>query len=149
MAYTGSAGKADGWIEVVDEPYTGPGNDMELPKLPHRRKWAPQVEAWWQQVRRMPHCVLWGPTDWVFAIETAYLKQDFWAEYAGDVVHSTKATEIRRREDQMGTTVEARRKLRIRYVRRKPVVEGSRDADGSASDAVVTDISSRRNRLAG
>ncbi|MEU7905301.1 hypothetical protein [Actinoplanes sp. NPDC049118] len=77
--------------------------------------WFPQVTAWWEQLRIMPHCVLWAPTDWLFAIETAYLKQDFWTSYFSGELHATKATEIRRREDQMGVTREARRKLLIRY----------------------------------
>ncbi len=140
-----------GFTEVPDVPYDGPS--MNLPKLPGGMKWLPQVEAWWEQIRSMPHCVLWTPTDWMFALETAYMKQDWWAEYFGGVVHSTKSTEIRRREDQMGTTVEARRKLLIRYV--SPEILDD-DVDESAEQPAVPEtsgnvasIADRRRRLAG
>jgi hypothetical protein len=67
-------------------------------------------------VRVMPHCVSWTPTDWQYAVETALLKHYFWVDAAAGEVKTTAATEIRRREDNIGTTEEARRKLRIRYV---------------------------------
>jgi hypothetical protein len=140
-----------GWTEVPDLAYAGPS--MNLPKLPGGMKWLPQVEAWWEQIRAMPHCVMWTATDWMFAVETAYMKQDWWSEYFGGTVHSTKSTEIRRREDQMGTTVEARRKLLIRYVD-----PGLLDTDETAgfdaepvadSGGTVASIADRRRRLAG
>lgn len=139
-----------GWTEVPDVPYEGPS--LRLPKLPDGMKWVPQVEAWWDQIRQMPHCVLWSPTDWMFAIETAYLKQDFWSEYFGGVVHATKSTEIRRREDQMGTTVEARRKLLIRYI--DPAVFDEEEAPTATvvvpgQEGNVASIDERRRRLAG
>jgi hypothetical protein len=137
-----------GWTDVPDVPYDGPS--MNLPKLPGGMKWMPQVEAWWEQVRKMPHCVLWTPTDWIFAIETAYQKQDMWLEYFGGQVHASKTVEIRRREDQMGTTVEARRKLLIRYV--DPNID-ELDApvagEGCESPTNVSSIDERRRRLAG
>jgi hypothetical protein len=140
------------WTDVLDVPYEGESPD--LPKSPgQRRKWHEPVMVWWEQVRRMPHCVLWAPTDWLFAVETAYMKQQYWADYSQGELHSTLATEIRRREDQMGTTGEARRKLRIRYV--SP--DGDADtgpgnvlpAEPSASASGVTDLAARRRRLAG
>lgn len=136
----------NGWTEVPDRPYEGPW--LELPPLPGQMEWMPQVLAWWEQIRQMPHCVLWSPTDWLFALETAYQKQDFWSEYFGGQVHANKATEIRRREDQMGTTLEARRKLLIRYVvDDAPAAVAS--APVSRDDATVTSIGDRRKRLAG
>lgn len=137
------------WTEVVNVPYEGPS--LDLPKTKRGGvKWLAEVEAWWEQVRKMPHCVLWEPSDWVFALETAYLKNDFWQEYFGGVVHSTKSTEIRRREDQMGTTREARRKLLIRYV--EPVDQVDEElmpeaAAGSVGGNVIG-IDSRRARVA-
>ena len=58
----------------------------------------------------MPHCALWGEEDWAFAIDTAYISAAF---HAGDI---KAATELRQREKVMGTTLDARRDLRIRYV---------------------------------
>ncbi len=143
-----------GWTDVPDRPYDGPS--MNLPKLPGGMKWLPQVEVWWDNVRVMPHCVLWTATDWLFALELAYLKQDMWGEFFGGTVHANKMAEIRRREDQMGTTVEARRKLLIRYVDPEidemdaPIagMDGEPAADGTGS-ATVSSIEDRRRRLAG
>ncbi len=164
MAHRGPASKtikhgrtpsAD-WTDVPDTPYEGTSPD--LPKLPNRQKWKDLVTSWWEMVRVMPHCALWTPPDWHFAVETALMKQELWAEVAaGDGLRSTLATEVRRREDQMGTTAEARRKLRIRYVPLEEVeeveptddgpvqvVEQSRAATGGAT---VTPLADRRRRL--
>ena len=159
MAKPGPAGKANKhgrvttageWTEVVNLPYEGPSLDLPKPKR-GGPKWLPEVEAWWEQVRRMPHCVLWEPSDWVFALETAYMKLDWWMEYNSGVVHSTKSTEIRRREDQMGTTREARRKLMIRYVEpvEDVVEEPEPDAGGSShGGGKVIQFDERRARVA-
>lgn len=156
MAYRGQApkgikhgrGVSADWTEVPNTPYEGPS--LDLPK--HRRgepKWQPQVEAWWETVRRMPHCILWEESDWLFALETAYMKNDWWMEYHGGVVHSTKSTEIRRREDQMGTTREARRKLRILYVDPPETsTTDGHDPEVRETTATVTELDSRRARIA-
>lgn len=140
------------WTDVVDVPYTGPSPD--LPRLPGRRKWNDLVVQWWEQVRTMPHCVLWRNTDWMFAIETAMQKHDY---YADDERRTTAAAEVRRREAMMGTTGEARRQLRIRYVAADEgavepddvdlpveVVEQDEAATGGAT---VTPLDDRRRRL--
>lgn len=140
------------WKDIPDLPYDGPTPD--LPALPRRQKWREPVVDWWDEIRVMPHCRLWGATDWRFAIETARMKQQFWLELEDGEMKTTLATEIRRREDQMGTTVEARRKLRIRYVDPEPDEVAEDDTDvsdgpGSTVDgATVTDMTSRRRRIA-
>lgn len=142
------------WTEVVNVPFEdGP----QLPKRERNRKWHPRVQVWWNVVRKLPHCVLWDPADWEFAIDTAFMKQEFWADMAEGKMASTAATEIRRREDVMGTTREARRKLRIRFidpadvsavadVEEDPVVEHQETA-GRGGVAGVTPLASRRKRL--
>lgn len=153
----GHSANAD-WTDVDDVPYEGPS--LDLPKSPGdgRRKWHDPVVAWWQQIRRMPHCALWTPTDWLFALETGYMKQKYWTDYSNGELHSTLATEIRRREDQMGCTREALRKLRIRYV--PPVEDAESDLSpasrpapakqpNESDGATVTPIDERRRRLAG
>lgn len=163
MAHRGTAPKpskhgrtpnAD-WTEVVDTPYTGPSPD--LPKLPRRKKWHPMVEQWWEQVREMPHCVLWRPSDWTFALETAYQKQAHWELCEEGEQTTTAAVEIRRREDQMGTTLEALRKLRIRYRpvdddaewgdAPEPEIQVTEQAVAAGGGATVTPLASRRDRL--
>lgn len=102
------------WTDVPDIPFGGPSPN--LPSLGRNKKWNKAVEQWWENVRVMPHCALWRPTDWDYALETAHYKQRFWDHFLAGVETTTAAVEIRRREDNMGTTAEARRKLRIRYL---------------------------------
>ena len=85
----------------------------DAPGLPGR--WSVNVLRWWQAVSTMPHCVLWDDSDWQFAMDTAHVAKAF---YKGNL---KAATELRQREKVMGTTVDARRDLRIRYV--EPTVE--------------------------
>lgn len=72
--------------------------------------WPAATKRWWRAVTRLPHCSLWTDADWQFAADTACLVAAF---HAG--AHSL-AAEIRKRERVMGTTADARRDLRIRYV---------------------------------
>lgn len=110
------------WTEVVDEPFTSG------PKLPARRlegrAWPTRTKAWWTAVSSMPHCVLWSPSDWQFAIDTALVAAEF---HDGDV---KSAVELRNREKVMGTTVDYRRDIRVRYVER---VEEKAKAEGVTS----------------
>lgn len=82
-------------------------------------EWPPESLRWWAAVSRMPHCVLWTTADWQFAIDTALVAAAF---HSGDV---RVAPELRQRERILGTTVDSRRDLRIRYVER---VEDHSDA---------------------
>jgi hypothetical protein len=143
------------WKDVVDEPYTGESPD--LPRRPRGKKWHPMVESWWALVRKMPHCVLWMDTDWQYAVELAFLKCAYWEMFDAGEATAAQATEIRRREDQLGTTAEARRKLLIRYVDPEPEVpdeEPERDLVVTEEEqvsaehsATVTPLADRRARL--
>lgn len=105
------------WVEVVDSPFAG-----ARPELPKKRrivlpfgetkdiKLNDLTREWWESVSRMPHCVLWTDSDWRYAVSTALVADAF---FYG---HTPSATELARREKVMGTTVDARRDLRIRYV---------------------------------
>lgn len=144
------------WTEVPDVPYTGPSPD--LPRLPRRGKWHPMVEQWWSQIREMPHCVLWRAVDWTFALETAFMKQTFWTDVEAQAATTSAAVEIRRREAQMGTTIEALRQLRIRYIPADgdadvdvdvevPVEVVDQESTSGTSVATVTPLADRRARL--
>lgn len=149
-----------GWTDYVNQFYEGPGSNQDLPDTPGI-SWWPQTVGWWNEIRRMPHCKDWTPTDWIFAIETAIFKNNVYAELFGGTVHATMITEIRRREDQMGTTVEARRKLGIRYVDPAQVAQDELEMPGAdettpgepqtGSDGVrpIGSAKSRRQQLAG
>lgn len=110
------------WTDVVNEPFeddppvelftsrttlTKDGEPIELTTHAMTRRW-------WDRIRRMPHCVLWSETDWQFAVDTALVAD---ALYYG---RTTAAIELRQREKILGTTVDARRDLRIRYLEPAP-----------------------------
>lgn len=143
------------WFEVPDEPYGGPSPD--LPPLTKRRKWHSMVETWWSIVRVMPHVVMWGPSDWQFAIELAFMKNAYWNDFENGEATAAQATNIRLREDQLGTTAEARRKLLIRYIDPEPafevpepelsVVVTEESEASSGASATVTPLADRRARL--
>lgn len=144
---------AGDWTDVPDRPYDGPSPD--LPTLPRRKKWHPMVAQWWEQVRHMPHCSKWRPTDWTYATETALMKQGYWDAYDRNEAVTTAAVDIRRREDQMGTTQEALRRLRIRYVDPDLIADEDDEDDGVEFEPAagqpdnVTSLLDRRNRLTG
>lgn len=109
------------WTEVVDVPFDG-----VRPGLPRRKGgWPASTKRWWETVSRMPHCVLWSDADWQFALDTALLAAEF---HEGNV---RVAGELRQREKILGTTLDARRDLRIRYVdeAEKVTVESAGGAD--------------------
>lgn len=105
------------WTEVVDEPYRGPApllppryRTIEDDAANHsiRIKWPARTQKWWAIVSAMPHCVLWTDADWQFALDTAECHARF--------VEGGSGAELRQREKIIGTTADARRDLRIRYV---------------------------------
>lgn len=77
-------------------------------------EWPAETRRWWGAVSHMPHCVLWSRADWQFALDTAIVAAAF---HSGDV---RIAAELRQREKVLGTTHDARRDLRIRYVEPEP-----------------------------
>lgn len=117
------------WTEVANVPFRGG------PKLPPRRAngrlWPPQARDVWKAWSTMPHCALWTKADWQFALVTIELVA---LVYDGE---TRWATELRNRERVLGTTMDFRRDLRIRYV--------DAPAKGSGSDAGVTNLADYRD----
>lgn len=96
------------WIEVENKTFRGA---RHLPALqPDGQPWPDATREWWRVISHMPHCVLWDDADWRFALDTALVATAF---HSGDM---RQAVELRQREKIMGTTLDARRDLRIRYV---------------------------------
>lgn len=137
------------WTEVPNTPHTG-----TPPVRPPSRRVvvvddkSKQVgllaatKAWWRVISAMPHCRLWLESDWLFAAETAVIVDDF---YRGD---TRLAPEIRQRERAMGTTVDARMALRIRYV--GPAGDDIAASSSTATPrepAKVARLDDRRRRL--
>lgn len=158
MPIAGRKPKADGqkrnrhapthdWTEVPNVPYAG-----KRPALPTKRgrvsksrgaqdefetvALCAMTRRWWKSVSTMPHCALWTAADWQFAIDTAIVADRFYVGEAGT------AGELRQREKLLGTTIDARRDLRIRYV--EPV-----DQADAATNADVTSLPDYRRRLVG
>jgi hypothetical protein len=106
----------DEWVDVPNVPYTGP-----RPVLPRARKIlnggqlmevpiSAMTRQWWKVVTSLPHCALWDAGEWQYAVTTAIV---------ADNVHygvNAAVSQLRARERAMGTTPDARRALRIRYV---------------------------------
>ena len=88
------------WAPVENIPFDGPS--PELPRKGGRQRWHAETRAWWEAVRRMPHCRLWTETDWRFALETAVLVEEFWRG------ESSRAAELRLRSAKLGLTHEDR-----------------------------------------
>ena len=117
------------WTDVQDVPYTG-----DKPTPPGRL--SGRSKSWWESLASMPHCVLWSRSDWEFALDTLAIHRRFSRTGEG-------AAELRQRENRMGTTMEARRDLRIRYV---GLPEAETGPDGNAP----TDFAAaRRSRIMG
>ena len=110
------------WVEVVNVPYSGACPDLPGSRTIVTRDGQETVglqemtQAWWDVVSTMPHCVLWEPSDWMFALATATVAD---AAFCGV---ASAMTELRNREKVLGTTVEFRRDLRIRYIESEPDV---------------------------
>lgn len=107
------------WVEVPNVPFAD-GRRLP-PKRPGGKAWPARTKAWWRVVSSMPHCVLWAASDWEYALDTAQVAAEF---HDGDV---RVATELRNREKLLGTTLDFRRDLRIRYVDSKPEAEERAD----------------------
>ena len=104
------------WIEVPDVPYDGDRQKLPTQRTIVTREGQEKVRLqtmtrkWWDTISRMPHCVLWTESDWMFAVTTAMVAD---AAYCGI---ASAAVELRNREKVLGTTTDFRRDLRIRYV---------------------------------
>lgn len=95
------------WMEVLNKPFQG-----EVPALPERdRKWPARVLEKWAVWSTMPHCVLWTSADWDFALDSLEIAAQFYETHT-----AAMASELRNREKLLGTTLDYRRDLRIRYV---------------------------------
>jgi len=116
------------WTEVEDVPFAdGPVlGECRVNGQP----WMARTLEKWETWRTMPHCKLWGPAEWDFALDSIELAAR---------VHSGEpkwTTELRNREKILGTTGDFRRDLRIRYV------EPRNSAD---EESQVTNIADYRN----
>lgn len=114
---------AHDWTEVPDVPYSG-----EVPRLPRRRGgWSARTKRKWAVWASMPHCSLWSPSDWDYAVDSLEVAAAF---HEGDL---RAATELRNREKVLGTTADYRRDLRVRYVDPPSAQEAEEPQEGVTS----------------
>lgn len=69
--------------------------------------WHPRTLTWWDTWRRSPLAKEFGPTDWDFLVDTAFLHSAMWN---GDV---RLAGELRLRSAKFGATPEDRLRLKV------------------------------------
>jgi len=133
------------WTSVPNRPYTGPKPELPLTRQVMVKNGEVEIvpievrtQQWWQVISSMPHCILWTDSDWVFALDTAMI-------HASAVYGSvTAASELRQRERILGTTLDARRDLRIKYIDE----EAEESVSLTTGVAGVTQLTERRARLA-
>lgn len=97
------------WTEVVNVPFTG-GPKLSA-RMANGNPWPETIRDRWKVYSSMPHCVLWSAADWRFAVDTMLVASKFEESY--DPRH---AAELRNREKVMGTTMDFRRDIRVRYI---------------------------------
>lgn len=111
------------WIDVDNVPFEGApplrdratgGISVMAVGAENSEDWPQATLDWWHDISRMPHCKLWGPSEWRYAMDTAEIHartMEAWRGYTG--------ASLLPREKQMGVTADFRRGLRIRYVEPK------------------------------
>jgi len=125
-------------LRMIDgQVMTGLQNlDIDGHQATRPAQWPAETRRWWKAVSTMPHCALWGEADWQFAFDTAVIASAF---HAGDL---RLAAELRAREKILGTTADARRDLRIRYIS-----TGDTDATSEQDRASVTAMADYRKMV--
>lgn len=98
--------------------------------------WHPRTQAWWQTWRRAAQAKAFTETDWDFLLDTALMHHTMWSKSRWEF-----AAELRLRAAKFGATPEDRMRLKIQIDQPSPV-------RATGTDGRVTDLSSRRARLA-
>ena len=106
--------------------------------LPDGEDWHSRTRAWWTTWRKSAQAQAFTPTDWDFLLDTALMHHTMWSKQRWEF-----AAELRLRAGKLGATPEDRMRLRIQI---DP--QARAQVPRAAGDGSVTDISSRRSRLA-
>jgi hypothetical protein len=91
-----------------------------LPPLPMirgvKQEWCKATKKWWDDYRRSPQAKLMQVTDWNVLYAAALVHNIIWSDRNKEISYpalNLLLSELRRREDAVGGTFEARAKLRI------------------------------------
>jgi hypothetical protein len=114
------------------------GPDLPEGVLPKGDTWHTRTVTWWTTWRRSPQAQTFIATDWDFLIDTALMHHTMWQEGRWEF-----ASELRLRAAKYGATPEDRMRLKLQ------VETPATPKAAPAAPGKVTDISSRRGRLAG
>jgi hypothetical protein len=106
--------------------------------LPDGEEWHERTRAWWATWRKSAQAQAFTPTDWDFLLDTALMHHTMWSKQRWEF-----AAELRLRAGKFGATPEDRLRLRMQIDPQPKAPARRAEGDGS-----VTDISSRRSRLA-
>lgn len=83
------------------------------PELPTDVFWHPVTRQWYHKWRISAQAQVMEPSDWDMLIDTAMLHHRYWNEKMSVAQMATLAGEIRQRTATIGSTFEARLKLRM------------------------------------
>jgi len=128
--------------EITELEDTGEVYGPPLPEgcLPDGADWHPRTKALWDSLRRLPLLREELALGWEFLLDTALMHHTMWSKGRWEF-----ASEVRLRLAKYGATPEDRMRLKIKV--KTPTDE--QKVAPSASNAKVSDIASRRARLAG
>jgi len=120
----------------------------ELPSLPSKygKGWCAATQRWWDMYRRSPQAKLMQDSDWEVLYSAALIHHQIFDDEYGlsPTAMVNLLAELRRREDAVGGTFEARARLRITVI----TDQSAEDADkliGEVADEAV-DYLERVNR---
>lgn len=85
-----------------------------LPIHPQGHIWCDQTKKWWLKWRTSPQSMLMVETDWEQMITTALIHDRLWSgREISHTAFTNLAGELRRREDAVGASYEARKSLHL------------------------------------
>lgn len=82
--------------------------EVDQPSLPDEVPWPDKTRQWWASLPDTPGADSWSASDWEFLMTTALVHADVWGNQNFD-----RLAELRVREEEMGITPSARKKLGI------------------------------------
>lgn len=91
------------------------------PELPDEIPWTAKTRQWWASLPDTPGSDGWTASDWEFLMTTALVHADVWGNSNFD-----RLSELRIREEEMGITPSARRKLGVEGPKRSEREEAAK-----------------------
>lgn len=114
-----------------------------LPPLPTirgvKQTWCKATQRWWMKYRKSPQAKLMNETDWEVLYAAAMIHNIIWSDRNKEISYpalNLLMSELRRREDAVGGTWEARAKLRITVLSDQTEDENEKAIAEAAEEAV-------------